>query len=118
MSKYAVKKIGIIERYQEYLPVTEQTPIISLNEDGNGHRGIEVQPKTADGADHWCPWGRRVMGYSAARAMVELSMGVHDSRPPGSPGPMTVPAEYGLGGIAENQIKPGSRMTRSLQQRF
>ena len=32
MSKYAVKKIGIIERYQEYLPVTEQTPIISLNE--------------------------------------------------------------------------------------
>lgn len=32
MSKYAVKKIGIIERYQEYLPVTDQTPIISLNE--------------------------------------------------------------------------------------
>ncbi|MBI3307275.1 MAG: threonine synthase [Candidatus Omnitrophica bacterium] len=30
--KFAVKKIGIIERYQEYLPVTEQTPIISLNE--------------------------------------------------------------------------------------
>jgi threonine synthase len=32
MSRYAVKKIGIIERYQEYLPVTEKTPIISLNE--------------------------------------------------------------------------------------
>ena len=32
MSKYAVKKVGIIERYQEYLPVTEKTPIISLNE--------------------------------------------------------------------------------------
>jgi len=30
--KYAVKKIGIIERYQEFLPVTERTPIISLNE--------------------------------------------------------------------------------------
>src|SRR3990167_4702191 len=30
--KYAVKKIGIIERYQEYLPVTDSTPIISLNE--------------------------------------------------------------------------------------
>jgi threonine synthase len=26
------KKIGIIERYAEYLPVTEKTPIISLNE--------------------------------------------------------------------------------------
>ena len=32
MSHYAVKKVGIIERYQEYLPVTDQTPIISLNE--------------------------------------------------------------------------------------
>jgi threonine synthase len=30
--KYAVKKIGIIERYQEFLPVTDTTPIISLNE--------------------------------------------------------------------------------------
>ncbi len=30
--KFAVKKIGIIERYQEFLPVTENTPIISLNE--------------------------------------------------------------------------------------
>lgn len=27
-----VKKIGIIERYQEYLPVSEKTPIVSLNE--------------------------------------------------------------------------------------
>ena len=32
MPHYAVKKIGIIERYQEYLPVTDRTPIISLNE--------------------------------------------------------------------------------------
>lgn len=30
--KFAVKKIGIIERYQEFLPVTDRTPIISLNE--------------------------------------------------------------------------------------
>src|SRR3989338_4291390 len=30
--KFAVKKIGVIERYQEYLPVTDSTPIISLNE--------------------------------------------------------------------------------------
>ncbi|MBN1687770.1 MAG: threonine synthase [Candidatus Omnitrophica bacterium] len=32
MGSYAVKKIGVIERYQEFLPVTEKTPIISLNE--------------------------------------------------------------------------------------
>lgn len=32
MSKYAVKRIGVIERYQEFLPVTDKTPIISLNE--------------------------------------------------------------------------------------
>src|SRR3989338_11437965 len=32
MPKFAVKKIGIIERYQEFLPITENTPIISLNE--------------------------------------------------------------------------------------
>lgn len=30
--KFAVKKIGVIERYQEFMPVTEKTPIISLNE--------------------------------------------------------------------------------------
>ena len=30
--KYAIKKIGVIERYQEFMPVTENTPIISLNE--------------------------------------------------------------------------------------
>ena len=30
--KFAVKKVGVIERYQEFLPVTERTPIISLNE--------------------------------------------------------------------------------------
>ena len=32
LKKVPVKKIGIIERYQEFLPVTEETPIISLNE--------------------------------------------------------------------------------------
>ncbi|MFZ5802251.1 MAG: threonine synthase [Candidatus Omnitrophota bacterium] len=30
--RFAVKKIGIIERYQEFMPVTPETPIISLNE--------------------------------------------------------------------------------------
>lgn len=30
--KFAVKKVGIIERYQEFMPVTDKTPIISLNE--------------------------------------------------------------------------------------
>lgn len=30
--KFALKKIGIIERYQEFMPVTDATPIISLNE--------------------------------------------------------------------------------------
>lgn len=30
--KFALKKIGIIERYQEFLPITDTTPIISLNE--------------------------------------------------------------------------------------
>ena len=32
IKKVPVKKIGIIERYQEFLPVSEKTPIISLNE--------------------------------------------------------------------------------------
>ncbi|MBI4368076.1 MAG: threonine synthase [Candidatus Omnitrophica bacterium] len=32
IKKVPVKKIGVIERYQEFLPVTEKTPIISLNE--------------------------------------------------------------------------------------
>lgn len=32
IKKVPVKKIGVIERYQEFLPVTEETPIISLNE--------------------------------------------------------------------------------------
>lgn len=32
MQKEQTKKIGIIERYQEFLPVTDKTPIISLNE--------------------------------------------------------------------------------------
>lgn len=32
IKKVPVKKIGVIERYQEFLSVTEDTPIISLNE--------------------------------------------------------------------------------------
>lgn len=32
LKKVPVKKIGVIERYQEFLPVTAETPIISLNE--------------------------------------------------------------------------------------
>ena len=32
IKKVPVKKIGVIERYQEFLPVSEKTPIISLNE--------------------------------------------------------------------------------------
>ena len=43
--KYAVKKIGIIERYQEFLPVTESTPIISLNEGNTPLILAEALPK-------------------------------------------------------------------------
>jgi len=43
--KYAVKKIGIIERYQEYLPVTDKTPIISLNEGNTPLILAEALPK-------------------------------------------------------------------------
>lgn len=32
LKRVPVKKIGVIERYQEFLPVTDKTPIISLNE--------------------------------------------------------------------------------------
>ena len=32
VKKVPVKKIGVIERYQEFLPVSDSTPIISLNE--------------------------------------------------------------------------------------
>ena len=32
LKRVPVKKIGVIERYQEFLPVSEKTPIISLNE--------------------------------------------------------------------------------------
>ena len=45
MSKFAVKKIGIIERYQEFLPVTEKTPIISLNEGNTPLILAEALPK-------------------------------------------------------------------------
>lgn len=45
MPKFAVKKIGIIERYQEFLPVTEKTPIISLNEGNTPLILAEALPK-------------------------------------------------------------------------
>lgn len=45
MPKFAVKKIGIIERYQEFLPVTESTPIISLNEGNTPLILAEALPK-------------------------------------------------------------------------
>ncbi|HNX69478.1 MAG TPA: threonine synthase [Candidatus Omnitrophota bacterium] len=45
MAKYAVKRIGIVERYQEYLPVTESTPIISLNEGNTPLILAEALPK-------------------------------------------------------------------------
>ena len=45
MGKYAVKRIGIVERYQEYLPVTEDTPIISLNEGNTPLILAEALPK-------------------------------------------------------------------------
>ncbi len=32
VKKVPVKKVGVIERYQEFLPVTDRTPIVSLNE--------------------------------------------------------------------------------------
>jgi threonine synthase len=32
LKRVPVKRIGVIERYEEFLPVSEQTPIISLNE--------------------------------------------------------------------------------------
>jgi threonine synthase len=40
-----VKKIGVIERYQEYLPVTDKTPIISLNEGNTPLILAEALPK-------------------------------------------------------------------------
>lgn len=43
--KFAVKKIGIIERYQEYMPVTDRTPIISLNEGNTPLILAEALPK-------------------------------------------------------------------------
>ncbi len=43
--KFAVKKIGIIERYQEYMPVTDQTPIVSLNEGNTPLILAEALPK-------------------------------------------------------------------------
>ena len=45
MAKYAVKKIGVVERYQEYLPVSEKTPIISLNEGNTPLILAEALPK-------------------------------------------------------------------------
>lgn len=43
--KFAVKKIGIIERYQEFMPVTDRTPIISLNEGNTPLILAEALPK-------------------------------------------------------------------------
>lgn len=43
--KFAVKKIGVIERYQEFMPVTEKTPIISLNEGNTPLILAEALPK-------------------------------------------------------------------------
>jgi len=43
--KFAVKKVGVIERYQEYLPVTDATPIISLNEGNTPLILAEALPK-------------------------------------------------------------------------
>src|SRR3989344_8265540 len=40
-----IKKIGIIERYQEFLPVSEKTPIISLNEGNTPLILSEALPK-------------------------------------------------------------------------
>ncbi len=45
IKKVPVKKIGIIERYQEFLPVTEKTPIISLNEGNTPLIRAESLPK-------------------------------------------------------------------------
>ncbi len=45
LKKVPVKKIGIIERYQEFLPVTEKTPIISLNEGNTPLIRAESLPK-------------------------------------------------------------------------
>lgn len=43
--KFALKRIGVIERYQEYMPVTERTPIISLNEGNTPLILAEALPK-------------------------------------------------------------------------
>ncbi|HPW65389.1 MAG TPA: threonine synthase [Candidatus Omnitrophota bacterium] len=45
MKEYAVKRTGIVERYQEYLPVTDKTPIISLNEGNTPLILAEALPK-------------------------------------------------------------------------
>lgn len=45
LKKVPIRKIGVIERYQEFLPVTEETPIISLNEGGTPLILAENLPK-------------------------------------------------------------------------
>ena len=45
LKKVPVKRIGVIERYQEFLPVTEDTPIISLNEGNTPLILAETLPK-------------------------------------------------------------------------
>ena len=45
IKKVAVKKIGVIERYQEFLPISDKTPIISLNEGNTPLILAEALPK-------------------------------------------------------------------------
>ncbi len=45
LKKVPVRKIGVIERYQEFLPVNEDTPIISLNEGNTPLILAETLPK-------------------------------------------------------------------------
>jgi len=51
VKKVPVKKIGIIERYQEFLPVTDKTPIISLNEGNTPLILAEALPHEIDLSD-------------------------------------------------------------------
>jgi hypothetical protein len=73
-----------------------------LDEDGNRHRRIEVQLEFAGGALHRSPVFWRGDEFSAARAMVELSGGMHSSKPLGCPSPLIGFQEYGFGRAAEN----------------
>jgi hypothetical protein len=99
-------------------PDQQDASIISLDENGYGHRGIEVQPKTAGGADHRFASDRRGDGFSATWAMVELAGGMHVQGCRTGPIRRLAPLKYGFGKAAENQIDPGFWATRSLQHGF